>query len=72
MRPCSGFVRGSAVGFGAVPDRVVDEGVLRFFGEADAVVSDVEAELLGVALHLLDVSAKRWPRGRHLCSLKHP
>jgi hypothetical protein len=45
-----------AVGFGAVADGVDDEGVLRFFGEADAVVADAEAKLFGVALQLLDVA----------------
>ena len=42
-------VRVLAVGFGAVADGVNDEGVLRLFGEADAVVSDAEPELFGVA-----------------------
>ena len=44
-----------AVGFGAVADGVDDEGVVGFFGEADAVVADAEAKLFGVALELLDV-----------------
>jgi len=43
------------VGFGAVSYRVDDEGVMWFFGEADAVVSDAEAEFFGVSLALLDV-----------------
>ena len=34
-----------AVGFGAAADGVDDEGVLGFFGEADAVVSDAEPDL---------------------------
>ena len=33
------------VGFGAVSYRVDDEGVMWFFGEADAVVSDAEPDL---------------------------
>ena len=37
-------------------DGVDDEGVLRLFGEADAVVADAEAEFFGVALQLLDVA----------------
>jgi hypothetical protein len=32
------------------------EGVLRFFGEADAVVTDAEAQLAGLSLKLLDVA----------------
>ena len=47
---------GSAVGFGAVPYGVDDEGVLRLFGEADAVVADAEPEFFGVALELLDIA----------------
>jgi hypothetical protein len=39
-----------------VPDGVDDESVVGFFGEADAVVSDAEAKLFGVALQLLDVA----------------
>ena len=45
-----------SIGFGAVADGVDDEGVLRLFGEADAVVADAKAELFGIALQLLDVS----------------
>ena len=33
-----------------------DEGVVGLFGEADAVVSDAEAKLFGVALELLDIA----------------
>ena len=32
------------------------EGVIRFFGEADAVVADTEAQLAGLSLELLDVA----------------
>jgi hypothetical protein len=35
---------------------VDDEGVVGFFGEADAVVADAEPKLFGVALQLLDVA----------------
>jgi hypothetical protein len=45
-----------SIGFGAVADGVDDEGVVGFFGEADAVVADAEAKLFGVALELLDVA----------------
>ena len=37
-------------------DGVDDVGVVRFFGEADAVVTDAKTELFGIALQLLDVS----------------
>ena len=47
---------GLAVGFGAMPYGVDDEGVLGLFGEADAVVADAEPKLFGVALQLLDVA----------------
>ena len=49
-------VRVLAVGSGAVADGVNDEGVVRLFGEADAVVSDAEPEFFGVALELLDIA----------------
>jgi hypothetical protein len=39
-----------------VADGVNDEAVVGFFGKADAVVSDAEAEFFGIALELLDVS----------------
>src|SRR5471030_2016860 len=60
FEPGPAIVRGSSgwltVGFGAMPYGVDDEGVVGFFGEADAVVADAEPEFFGVALQLLDVS----------------
>lgn len=35
---------------------VDEEGVLRFFGEADAVVADTQPQVTGVTLDLLDVA----------------
>ncbi len=45
-----------AVDFGAVPHRMDDEGVVGFFGEANAVVSDAKAKLFGVALEFLNIA----------------
>jgi hypothetical protein len=48
--------RRSAIGFLAMTDGMNAEGVIRFFGEADAVVADTEAQLAGLSLELLDVA----------------
>ena len=37
-------------------DGVDAEGVVRFFGEADALVTDAEAQLAGLSLELFDVA----------------
>jgi hypothetical protein len=46
----------SAVGFGAVEDGVNVEGAGRVLDEADAIVADAQAQIVGVALELLDVA----------------
>lgn len=46
----------SAVGFAAVEDGVDAEDVGMFFGEADAVVADTQAQFAGLSLKLLHVT----------------
>ena len=48
--------RASAVGFLAMADGMNAEGVVGFFGKADAVVTDAKAQLAGLSLELLDVA----------------
>jgi hypothetical protein len=49
----------SAVSILAMVDGMDAEGVVGFFGKADAVVADAEAQLAGLSLELLDVALAR-------------